>query len=123
MDYGVPADIDLADLDEIKHPRQIVYAIVEWVPVEEVHADDDDDGETRERMIELWFPATMSPCKSGGWHGPAATYYGPMHVFASHKKALTRATRTIRRLHKERDELARGLEDLTTEAAAVVEER
>ena len=36
MEYGVPGDIDVADLDDIDSPSEIVYAIVEWVPVEQV---------------------------------------------------------------------------------------
>ena len=122
MEYGVPGDIDLADLDDIESPREIIYAIVEWIPVEEVHESTDEGGEEKQRMIELWFPAAMAPCNGGGWHAPAATYFGPMHVFDSYKKALVRATRIIGKLNKERVELSRGLEDLTSGAAAVVEE-
>ena len=48
--------------------------------------------------------------------------FAPMHVFDSYKKALVHAIRVIRRLNKERIALERGLEDLTAEAAAVLED-
>ncbi len=69
-------------------------------------------------MRELWFPAVLSPCEDGGWHGPGRTYFGPMHVYDNYKKALLRAVKTIRKLNKERSALERGLEGLTAEAAS-----
>ena len=120
MQYGVPSDVDLADLDDIVEPRQLVFAIVSWASAQEVadeHTDENDDEHVH--MMEMWFPAVLDPCKDGGWHGPAATYFGPMHVFSSERKAFVQAAKIIRRLRKQRTELERGLEGLTAEAAEV----
>ena len=116
MDYAVPVDLDLADLDDIESPRQIIFAIVEWRSVEsmEMHEHDDDDDTN---VMELWFPAVLRACRDGGFHGPAATYFGPLHVYDSERKAMLRAAREIKKLKKARAELEKGLEDLTAEAA------
>lgn len=118
MEYGVPGDVDLADLDDIGGAEELVYGIVSWTAIEQVEEHTDDDGEDHHHMREFWFPAVVDPCSWGAWHGPASTYFGPMHVFDSRKQALLHASRLIKRLRKQRTELERGLEGLTVEAAS-----
>jgi hypothetical protein len=121
MQYGVPADLDIADLDDIEEPKQLIHAIVEWVSVEEVEHTETEDGETASRMREIWFPAVMEPCHRGGYHAPAHTFFGPMHVFDSERKAYVYAIKAVKRLHRARTDLEKGLEDLTSEAAAAAD--
>jgi hypothetical protein len=117
MEYGVPGDVDIADLDDIGSPEELVYGIVSWSAVEQIAEQTDADGEEHQHMRELWFPAVVDPCSGGAWHGPGSTYFGPMHIFDSRKQAVLHAMRLVKRLRKQRTELERGLEGLTVEAA------
>lgn len=118
MQYGVPGDVDITDLDDISGPDDLIFGIIGWSEVERVETHTDDDGDEADHMMQMWFPAVVDPCaKAGTWHGPGATYFGPMHIFDSRRTAYLHASRLIKKLNRDRVELDRGLADLTAEAA------
>lgn len=115
--YGVPTDVDLVDLDGITHTWQIVYPIIEWSAVDEKqeHVNPDDPDDIHVHLSELWFPAVLDPTPFSGV-APASTYFGPMMVFDTRRSAMAFARAMLNNLRKQREDLEKGLTDLTSEA-------
>jgi hypothetical protein len=119
MQYGVPLDLDLNDLDEINHAWEIVMGIVEWWPVEHDEEHTTPDGESHTHNMQMWFPAVLSAAPHGAGAMPVYTYYGPMAVFETRKDATKFAKYALRQLQLQRKNLETELTELTAKAAEV----
>jgi hypothetical protein len=116
--WGVPGDLDLADLPDDVTAEYLVQRIVEWMPAEKVDAHLDDDGEEHTHTETVWFPVMLGSCSKGGGHAPGYTYIGPVHVSDTYKDALNYAKKVLKHLRTQRDDMMHGFEKLTAEAAA-----
>lgn len=119
MQYGVPLDLDLTDLDDIDHAWQIVMGIIEWWPVEHDEEHETPDGESHTHTMQMWFPAVLEAAPYGAGSMPARTYYGPLAVFETRKDALKFAKYALKQLDAQRKKLESELVELTVKAAEV----
>lgn len=119
MQWGVPLDLDLTDLDEIDHAWEIVMGIVEWWPIEHDEEHKTPDGEEHVHTTQMWFPAVLSAAPYGAGALPAHTYYGPMAVFETRKDATKFAKYALKQLAAQRKNLENELTELTVKAAGV----
>jgi hypothetical protein len=117
MQFGVPYDLDITDVEASAKAWQIVYSIVSWMSVEEIETHQDENGEEHQHLKDLWFPAVLRPSDNSAGVGPGLTWYGQMHVFETRRDAMMFARSELKRLRKDRADLEKALTDLTVDAA------